>query len=447
MLFAKRFHNGPSLFKFSQGGTMDPQERAFLLPIFKNALHLFPQTLPPGQKTYDPAHDTKVWILRYLCRMPKRHNRKKWWIAAGIFLVLILFFRMMPLYKPALSAPFSGPYWYNPYREVNTEGRWMRANFHAHSNVWGFFTNGRKNTVEDILSKYDSLGYDIMGISDYQNITQTPEIPYIPVYEHGYNILKTHQGSIGAREVYHRDYILLQTRSQKQHILNKLRQRTEVLVLNHPDWMGGYSLRDIRFLTGYDCFEVLNDFWKSEDLWDVALSSGKPAMIVGGDDAHNVFKQTDLARDLTIIYTVSDTLKPNDIYRALIGGTAYGVEVTKRFSRASVVEKRRNLDNMPMLRSCKIRNDSLIVTLTGDAREFRFTGQDGKLLKKVTGPANGIHTAFYRLQQEDTYVRVKIAFPDSSHIYLNPIMRTIEKDIKPPMPASQKRWLFRIFDK
>ena len=379
--------------------------------------------------------------------MPKRHNKKKWWIAAGIFWVLILLFRMMPLYKPAPSDPFSGPFWYNPYREVSQEGRWIRANFHAHSNAWGFFTNGRKNTVEDILSKYDSLGYDVIGVSDYQRITVTRAGPFIPVYEHGFNILKTHQGSIGAREVYHGDYILPQTRSQKQHVLNKLRERTQVLVLNHPDWMGGYSPRDMRFLTGYDCFEVLNDFWNSEDLWDVALSSGKPAMIVGGDDAHNVFKQTDLARDLTVIYSLSDTLKADDIYRALISGAAYGVEVSRRFSRVSVVEKRRNLDSLPLLRSCKITNDSLIVTLTGNARQFRFTGQNGKLLKQVTDTVNGIHTASYCLQQEDAYVRVKIAFPDSSHIYLNPVMRTVEKDMKPTMPASQKRRVFSIFDK
>ncbi|MFA7089105.1 MAG: hypothetical protein WC128_03675 [Bacteroidales bacterium] len=379
--------------------------------------------------------------------MPGRLNRKKWWITAAILWTLILLFRMTPLYKPVASAPFSGPYWYNPYQEVTPEGQWVRANFHAHSNAWGLFTNGRKNTVEDILSKYDSLGYDIIGISDYQHITQTPATLYIPVYEHGFNILKTHQGSIGARRVYHGDYILPQTRSQKQHILNKLREQTQVLVLNHPDWMGGYSPRDMRFLTGYDCFEVLNDFWNSEDLWDVALSSGKPAMIVGGDDAHNVFKQTDLARDLTLIYNVSDTLKPDYVYRALISGAAYGVEVTRRLSRASVVEKRGNLDSIPLLRSCKIRNDSLIVTLTGYACEFRFTGQNGKVLKQVTNSINGLQGASYLLQPDDTYVRVKIALSDSSHIYLNPVMRTMDKDMKPLMPASQKRWLFRIFDK
>jgi len=43
-------------------------------------------------------------------------------------------------------------------------------------------------------------------------------------------------------------------------------------------------------------------------------------------------------------------------------------------------------------------------------------------------------------------VRVKITLVDSSHIYLNPVMRTKEKDVKPQMPPIKKRRLFTIFD-
>jgi hypothetical protein len=130
----------------------------------------------------------------------------------------------------------------------------------------GEMANGSKNTVSDIMAKYDSLGYDIIGISDYQHITATPCAVFIPVYEHGFNIMKTHQGSLGAREEYGRDVIIPQTRSQKQHIINALKERSELVVLNHPGWMGGYSVRNMQQLTGYDLIAVLNDFWKSENL-------------------------------------------------------------------------------------------------------------------------------------------------------------------------------------
>jgi hypothetical protein len=412
----------------------------------------------------------------YICSMGSKHKTGRFWKWAGIVLLLIFLVRQMPLYKPAPEDPFSGPYWYNPYEQVHPGGRWLRANFHAHSNTWGFFTNGRNNTVEDILDKYDSLGYDIVGVSDYQKITETQGLAgsgttsgsrlFIPVYEHGFNLLKTHQGSIGARKVFWNDFILPHTRSQKQHILNRLGERSALVALNHPAWMGGYGHRDVRRLSGYHLFEVLNDFWISEGLWDEALSSGKSAMLIAGDDAHNVFKPTDLARDLTMIFTSGPqgtSCPPETVYRALETGAVYGIEVTKSVARGSVMQKRTCLDAIPVLQSCRIKADSLFVVLNGRARQFNFIGQEGVLLKSVQGTADSVtdaakatdspagagvvaDSAFYILQAQDSYVRVKIALPDSSHIYLNPVMRTTGKNIKPPMPQVQKRRLFTIFD-
>ncbi len=433
----------------------------------------------------------------YFCSMKgkdKSQKRCRWLWVAGL-LLLFLWLRQLPLYKPTGAIPFEGPYWYNPYQEVHPGGQWLRANFHAHSNAWGFVTSGRKNTVEDIVCKYDSLGYDIIGISDYHRITNpfaagdaagTPRGRlFVPVYEHGYNVMKTHQGAIGARKVYWNDYILPQTWSQKQHIIRKLKEKSRLVVLHHPAWMGGYSKKDMRSLTGYDLFEVLNDFWISEELWDVALSAGRPALLIAGDDAHNVFKQTDLARDLTMIFAgMTDSLledpedllegpegllkSPEGVYRALESGAAYGIEVTERLAHSSVAQKREGLDALPLLQSCKICSDSLVVVLSGEALQFNFIGQDGRLLKSVLCEAGGSTTvgnsgnsgsgsssgseagdrcasAFYKLRPEDHYVRVKITLADSSHIYLNPVMRTKEKNGKPQMPPIQKRRLFTIF--
>ncbi len=408
--------------------------------------------------------------------MGRKQEKVRFWIPAGILVLLFFLARQMPLYEPAPEDPFTGTYWYNPYGNVTPGGQWLRSNFHAHSNSWKFITNGKDNTVGDIVTTYDSLGYDIIGVSDYQHITDTRTVVpatgteatknrlFIPVYEHGFNVCKTHQGTIGARMVYWNDYVLPQTRSQKQHILEQLGERSELVVLHHPAWMGGYSKKDVRRLSGYDLFEVLNDFWISEELWDVALSSGKPAMLIAGDDAHNVFKPTDLARDLTMIHAgAQDPLAPEDVYRALKTGAAYGIEVTRSVARGSVVQKRACLDALPVLQSCRIQGDSLVVVLSGKARQFHFIGQDGALLKSVPAGADmaadaagSAHTpdnaagvadsAFYLLQEQDRYVRVKIALPDSSHIYLNPVMRTMEKNKKPPMPPVRNRRLFTIFD-
>jgi hypothetical protein len=407
-----------------------------------------------------------IWRMAIFGSMKTSKKRRGLFWGSGL-LVLYVLVRFMPLYKPAPAIPFEGPYWYNPYENVSSEGKWLRANFHAHSNAWGFVTSGRKNTVDDMLCKYDSLGYDIIGISDYQHITEMSCRLYIPVYEHGYNVMKTHQGVIGARKVYWNDYILPQTRSQKQHVLKKLKEHSRLVALHHPAWMGGYSKKDMCRLTGYDLFEVLNDFWVSEGLWDVALSAGRPAMLLAGDDAHNVFKPTDIARDFTMIFvgnSGSSMESPEAVYRALESGAAYGVEVTERLAHSSVSRKREGLDSLPLLQSCRVCDDSLVVVLSGSALCFSFIGQDGLLLKRVSGETGSDNSAissselgsstfgsssasaFYKLRPEDHYVRVKITLVDSSHIYLNPVMRTKEKDVKPQMPPIKKRRLFTIFD-
>lgn len=381
--------------------------------------------------------------------MTKKQRRRGVAVLVLLLLAGWTLFRLMPFYLPSEAVPFIGAFWYNPYEGLTRgEGKWLRTNFHAHSNAWGKMANGSKNTVSDIMAKYDSLGYDIIGISDYQHITATPCAVFIPVYEHGFNIMKTHQGSLGAREEYGRDVIIPQTRSQKQHIINALKERSELVVLNHPGWMGGYSVRNMQQLTGYDLIEVLNDFWKSENLWDVALSSGKPAMIMAGDDAHNVFKPTDIARDLTMIYVRSGQVKPQHIYDALKNGTAYGLEVTRRAARSMVPEKRRGLDSLPVLQSCIVRGDSLCVLLTGKALEYTFIGQDGIILSTVsenTAEPDKDLPIIYKLQPQDTYVRVRILLRDSSLLYLNPVMRTAHPGMKPPMPEARKRQLFTIF--
>jgi hypothetical protein len=190
-------------------------------------------------------------------------------------------------------------------------------------------------------------------------------------------------------------------------------------------------------------------------------------MLLAGDDAHNVFKPTDIARDFTMIFvgnSGSSMESPEAVYRALESGAAYGVEVTERLAHSSVSRKREGLDSLPLLQSCRVCDDSLVVVLSGSALCFSFIGQDGLLLKRVSGETGSDNSAissselgsstfgsssasaFYKLRPEDHYVRVKITLVDSSHIYLNPVMRTKEKDVKPQMPPIKKRRLFTIFD-
>ena len=82
---------------------------------------------------------------------------------------------------------------------------------------------------------------------------------FIPTYEHGYNVYKTHQVCIGAERVLWTDLIFFQTKSMKQWIIDQLDQDCEIVSLAHPLLLNGYTVDELRFLTNYEMMEVLNN--------------------------------------------------------------------------------------------------------------------------------------------------------------------------------------------
>jgi hypothetical protein len=181
-------------------------------------------------------------------------------ISLIIWLVINQYF-FSPKFSFETPHPFSGKSFYNPYDSIH-ENDWVQCNFHAHTNAWKSFTNGT-GTAADIYKIYDSLHYPVHCISDYQKINtdfiNTPG--YIPAYEHGYNVMKTHQLVLGSRKVAWLDYIFPQTLSNKQDILNHLAaDPNNVVIINHPGVQYGYFVSDFKWLTNYNCMEVLSRF-------------------------------------------------------------------------------------------------------------------------------------------------------------------------------------------
>ena len=56
----------------------------------------------------------------------------------------------------------------------------------------------------------------------------------MPLYEHGYNITKEHQLAIGARRVEWLDFPIWTWLHQKQFILNRVAQTSDLVAINHP---------------------------------------------------------------------------------------------------------------------------------------------------------------------------------------------------------------------
>ncbi len=160
-----------------------------------------------------------------------------------------------PVYRFPEPAPFSGSFFYNPY--ANASPNWQRANFHAHGRAWRGITNGAQSD-EEVARRYRQLGYDVPGVSNYQYIAARHGIDTIPVYEHGYNVSKQHQLAIGAHRVVWLDFLLWQSLSHSQHIIDRLKQTSELVALAHPATRDAYTADEMGLLAGYDLIEVIN---------------------------------------------------------------------------------------------------------------------------------------------------------------------------------------------
>jgi hypothetical protein len=362
------------------------------------------------------------------------------------FLTLVIFlvidqYLFCPYYKFPRPEPFSGDQLYNPYNDSKPIS-WGRANFHAHSNAWFGFTNG-KGKAADIWNKYDSLGYSIHAISEYQKINEDfkNEINYIPAYEHGFNFKKAHQLILGGHHILWSDYIFPQTLSNKQNILNRLNNDdSSILILNHPRLRKAYSCDDLTYLANYQCLEVLNPTVCSFSQWDAALSNGHPVFIVGNDDTHHILDSNRVGRECTWIN--SSHPGPSGVLKDLRTGKSYAMHIAEIPGEPENVRIERIRKHLPVLRKFELHDDTIRVAVTKKATSIDFIGQNGKILKTIFESASGS----YLFQSTDHYVRIAITFNDHTAIYLNPVFRfsTDNPLMNPPPQVNQAKTLLFI---
>lgn len=343
-----------------------------------------------------------------------------------LVLLLAWFYATAPVYRFASPRPFAGDSIYNPYR--NIEGtRWLAGNFQVQTRVWLGLTNGRKNTSEAVWNAYRRLGYDIIAISDYQSINRVfkDSTGYIPVYEHGYGIFKTHQVCLGSRRVLWRDYPLRATLSQKQHIIDLLLKDNELVALAHPDLRNGYRPEELKYLSGYQLMEVLNGARVSLAHWDTALSAGYPAFILADDDAHDIFKPGEIGKYITQI--AASGPEATEIIHRLKQGSAYGVRVLTDERQEGFVKQ------LPRLLLCEVKDgDTLKVAFSDTADEIRFVGQGGKIRNIIRHATD----AALPISRQETYIRVEAEFGGRAILYLNPVFRYSGGELQLPQRAS-----------
>lgn len=347
------------------------------------------------------------------------------YIILGFIALITITSIFVPSYSFDEPEPFHGNYLHNPYQDMNPNN-WIQANFHAHTRQFGGLTNGRVNTNKMVDSVYTSLGFDHVGLSDYNKINyhDSANPSYIPAYEHGYGIFKIHQLCIGAEKVRRLDFFAFQNLSMKQHTLNRLAKQTRLAIPAHPSFVKkGYLVDDMKYLSNYKLMEVLNGFRISTDHWDKALSNGHLVYLIGNDDSHDVTDVTDVATRFTMINSPEN--EAEQLLTSLENGNAYAVDFP--IDRKETLEQKieRLKKNLPHITQVELIGDTLLIAADKNISRIKFIGQDGKELDTQ----KNIKVAYYEIKPEDNYVRAELRFKDGTTLYLNPITRHDNGDI------------------
>ncbi len=323
-------------------------------------------------------------------------------LAMLLVTVLVVPYVFVPVYHAHMATPFAGSALFNPY--ASPSAQWQRANFHAHSRAWGGLTSGHQSPAA-VRAAYHERGYDVAGLSNYHLISRVPgDSSFLPVYEHGFSIRKTHQLIIGARSVTAVDFPLWQTTSAKQFLLNAMRDTAALTAIVHPYLRTGYDTTEIATLGGFDLLEVRSHWSDASAWWDAVLTAGNPVWAIGNDDLHDITKP----KELGVVWTMvnAPTAQAVDIIPALRQGRMYVVAAAPGTYPAA-------------LRSVATQGDTITTRFDQPMDEIRVIGDHGRVLATATGSAE----VRYILTAEDHYARVVATTPTST-IYVNPVLRS-----------------------
>ncbi len=341
-------------------------------------------------------------------------------ITTFILYIFLDQYLLFPRFEIESPHPFTGTKFYNPYEGMNFSN-FLLANFHGHTKEWGGLTNGKGNDYE-AKRRYDSLGYDVTDLSQYEFLdTLNESNNSLDVYEHGINLKKTHQLVIGSHSVVWFDYFLPQTLNQKQYVLNLLAADTNnIIVINHPNLRNGYTTDDLKYLQNYDYLEGIHPRTQSIAHWDTALTYGHPVYIMGNDDYHDIYMDNQLGNCLTMLF--SHNKSGPSILSTLRNGNTMAVKLNQN-QTANLKERAEKINRLRTLfSSYKLLNDTISLSLN-EVASIRWIGNKGMIKQKDISSQS-----MYHLNHNDTYIRTEILTKDSIEIFLNPIYR-VQDDV------------------
>lgn len=347
-------------------------------------------------------------------------------LGIGVALLAAVPYVWGPIYRFPEPRLFTGNAIWNPYADLR--GTWQRANLHAHGRAWVGLTNGEQSD-KVVAQRYRDLGYSVPGVSDYQKIAAYHGVATMPIYEHGYNLNKTHQLAIGAHAVEWFDFPFWQALSHQQYVIDRVKRKTELVALAHPATRDAYTAGDLEHLTGYDLIEVVNGPFAVEDVWDAALSSGHAVWAVANDDTHDLRDVRRTAAGWNMIDATSSSTV--DVVDALRTGRSYAV------LRVGSIDA----SNVTVVNQVDVQDSTLRVSVSGAASTFSFIGQNGAVRKTV----KDVTAATYTFESADTYVRTVVTSPQTV-LYLNPVLRYDGARLPVPVATVDvaSTWMLRL---
>lgn len=326
----------------------------------------------------------------------------------GLFIVLVLFvavgfYLRSEIYRFAPPQPFEGDWVYNPYDSMPPLR--FKANFHAHSRSWGGWTNGHQSDSV-LVTAYMEAGYQLPALSNYHRIStwsQGKAPLYVPVYESGYNPLKSHLLVMGLEQPSYFDFPLFQNTSQQQQIIQGLRDRGAVLAMAHPDFGGGRRLSDMALLGGYHFMEVFNHYRHSEAYYDAALTAGRLSWVLANDDTHDLHKEATFKRWNVLMGERADS---RVVMQRALEGRHYAVYAEDSTFHTTLL-------------SCSAPSpNQRIFRFSHPLERIQAIGQNGTLLAQSLLT----DTLQVELGPQEPYARVEAMDPGAK-ILLNPMVR------------------------
>ena len=333
-----------------------------------------------------------------------------------------------PIYRFEKPSPFTGKDIFDPYSNVLPDTKWARANFHTHTRVEGPL-NECDYTPEQTLAEYRRYGYDIGAFSNHNLITPHPEATLdVSLYEHGYGLLKYHKLTFGSKTTFGFDHLLPIFASQKQWQIALLKQRSDLVQLNHPLRTPTLNAEQLALLSGYDLIEL--DSGKSTDnsYWDSALSAGHYSFATAGDDLHKPQRSSAIARRCTMLnmplthyseYLGTESATYNELLATLRSGAFYAMRLPDYGEGDWTIKEKRNA-SIPHIADIGLRSgDNIYIRLSEVADSIRFTSDRGHTVALITNDS----IASYTMRAKDSYVRITAFMPGGEVMYSNPFAR------------------------